>query len=283
MRLAFSNLPVDKRFLTSSDNDSSVDPNDDPKIARQVGEEILQKRFEPGTWATAVAASGNRNEEALATYAQLRIRQLTHQRGHQNEKVECLESRRRISCLRANVAKDASRRLGSLEPARSQFPRIHMCWLGILLVSSSGAAAASGRFFGGTLPDSLDRWIPGMSLLCGIALVGVALWIRRALPRRLIKTGWITGLKLTCVITSFSSFYCGWMLLSRTPNDVIQRIVKRETQSLKVSAISEAMLLEKPTDGADNKATSRDSTFLSRSVSTDTPAAGRADVDSNDD
>ena len=51
---------------------SDENPSVDPEVAKQVGQEILENRLDPATWATALSASGGKRQEALAATAPLR-------------------------------------------------------------------------------------------------------------------------------------------------------------------------------------------------------------------
>jgi hypothetical protein len=201
----------------------------DPEIAERVGQEIIQNRLEPGAWATALAASGGKRQDALAAYARIRMQQISAQRRLRRDKAQSFEARRLTTCLGIKTVQDLlqrSNRGGQLNLIK---PRLSYIWLGILLVGSAGAAASVGRLLGDLVPDRLERWIPAMALLCGMAAVGGVLMLRALLPKRWVMLGWNTGFTTLCSLACFASLCFGAKLISRTSPEVIQKITSGPT------------------------------------------------------
>ncbi len=230
MKLIVSHLPIDRRFSKQSELQAGSGESIDQEIARQVGDEILHMRFEPSTWARAVATSGPRREDAVGTYARLRIERLSSDRWHQRDKRQSLEIRRRASCVKFPEMGEVAPVLIPQVAPRPPLPGISKAWLGILLVGSSGMAGSFGRLYAGNLPEVVERWIPAMALMFGVSLVAAAWWVHRLLPRRLVLACWNAGFGLVCLLVSFGSLYGGLTLVARTPPDVIQSLVKGPPQ-----------------------------------------------------
>ncbi|MEP2775768.1 MAG: hypothetical protein ABJQ29_04820 [Luteolibacter sp.] len=254
-----SSLPVERRFQPSVNPEilqkavpgKSIPPSNDSRIARQVGQEILHKSFDASTWAAAVAASGDRSgrgDETLAHYARIRMEQLGSQATFQNEKREALDTRRRITCLKAKVAMDEPGKTNVRAKVGLPLPPVSLAWLTILLVSSSGMVASAGRLFGGRfgLTGEIDRGLPAIALIFGVCMVGASLLLRAMLPRRAMRFGWEPGLALLCAGTSFASLYFGWKLLGQTPPDVIQALVKPQIRQTRVESRPGAEVLAEP-------------------------------------
>jgi hypothetical protein len=66
----------------------AYEPSIDPEATMQVGQEILENRFNPGIWATALSSSQAKRQEALATYVRLRIQQVSANRRTQHRKAK---------------------------------------------------------------------------------------------------------------------------------------------------------------------------------------------------
>jgi hypothetical protein len=196
----------------------------DPEIAERVGQEIIQNRLEPGAWATALASSGGKRQDALAAYARIRMQQVGAQRRLRHDKATSFEARRLTTCLGIKTVQDLlqrSNRGGQLNLIK---PRISMVWLGILMVGSAGAAASVGRLLGDMVPDRLEPWIPVIALVCGMAAVAGVLLLRAMLPKRWVLLGWNTGFTAVCSLACFASLCFGAKLISRTSPEVIQKI-----------------------------------------------------------
>lgn len=209
----------------------------DPEIAERVGQEIIQNRLEPGAWATALAASGGKRQDALAAYARIRMQQISAQRRLRRDKAQSFEARRLTTCLGIKTVQDLlqrSNRGGQLNLIK---PRLSVIWLGILLVGSAGAAASVGRLLGDLVPDRLERWIPAMALLCGMIAVGGVLMLRALLPKRWVMLGWNTGFTTLCSLACFASLCFGAKLIARTSPEVIQKITAGSKLSSEAAAV----------------------------------------------
>lgn len=196
----------------------------DPDVAELVGQEILHNRLEPGAWATALAASGGKRQDALALYARIRMQQVASRQRQRRAKARSFEARRLTTCLGIKTVQDLlqrSNRGGQLNLVK---PRLSWVWLSILLVGSAGSVASLGRLLSGRVPDRLESMVPVIALFCGVIAVGGVLLLRALLPKRWVMLGWNTGLLAVCTVACFGSLCFGAKLISRTHPDVIQRL-----------------------------------------------------------
>ena len=196
----------------------------DPAVAERVGQEIIQNRLEPGAWATALAASGGKRQDALAAYARIRMQQVGAQSRVRNAKAQSLEARRLNTCLGIKTVQDLlnrSNRGGQLNLIK---PRLSVIWLAILLVGSAGSVASLGRLLGDVVPDRVERWIPVFALICGISAVAGVLMLRALLPKRWVMLGWNTALTTACTVACFGSLCFGAKLIARPSPEVIQKL-----------------------------------------------------------
>jgi hypothetical protein len=196
----------------------------DPEIAELVGQEILRERLEPAAWARALASSGGKKQDALASYARIRMQQVASHRRQRRAKSQSFEARRLTTCLGIKTVQDLlqrSNRGGQLNLIK---PRLSYVWLAILMLGCSGSVASLGRLMGSVLPESIAAWVPGLALLCGIASVAVVLGLRALLPKRWVMLGWNTGMAFVCTLACFGSLALGAKLIARTPPDVIRNL-----------------------------------------------------------
>ena len=218
----------------------------DPEIAEQVGQEILKDRLEPAAWASALATSGGKRQDALAAYARIRMQQLAARNRMRRAKARSFEARRLNTCLGIKTVQDLldrSNRGGQLNLVK---PQLSWIWLGILFVGSAGTIASLGRLLGDFLPDRLERWIPVIALVCGSMTVAGTLVLRAMLPRRWVMLGWNFGMTTACTMACFGSLCFGAKLISKTPPEVIQRITSRPAATVPDRANVEAPVLVKP-------------------------------------
>jgi len=207
----------------------------DPEVAELVGQEILHQRLEPAAWATALAASGGRRKDALAAYARIRIDQVSSQRRLRHAKSRSFEARRMTHCLGIKTVQDLLRRSNRGGQLNLIKPRLSFVWLFILLMGSAGSVASLGRLLGGQVPDRIERMLPLVALLCGLASVAGVVALRAVLPKRWVMLGWNAGLLTACTVACFASLCLGAKLIARTQPDVIQRIGSREAAPRELS------------------------------------------------
>lgn len=196
----------------------------DPAVAERVGQEIIQNRLEPAAWATALAASGGKRQEALAAYARIRMQQVSAQSRVRHAKAQSLEARRLTTCLGIKTVRDLlnrSNRGGQLNLIK---PRLSVVWLAILLIGSAGSVASLGRLLGDVVPDRIERWLPVIALICGTSAVAGVLMLRALLPKRWVMLGWNTALTTACTVACFGSLWFGAKLIARTSPEVIQNL-----------------------------------------------------------
>jgi hypothetical protein len=195
----------------------------DPRIAEQVGQEILENRLDPATWATALSASGGKKQEALAAYARLRMQGVTTHRKLQKEKVKSFECRRVYKCFGVKNVQDLLQRAQPHRQLNLVKPRLSLVLLSILFIGSAGAIGAQGRLHSSALPETLALSLPLISLLCGLVIVAGALTLRYMLPKRWIMLGWNTALLSACTIACFGSLVGGVKLIAHAaPLDAME-------------------------------------------------------------
>lgn len=199
----------------------------DRDIAERVGQEILRNTLEPGAWATALAASGGKRQDALAVYARLRIRQLVSERESRHAKARSFEARRLTTCLGIKTVQDLldrSNRGGRLNLVR---PKLSLTWLTILMVGSTGTIACAARLLANVLPGRLEHYLLMSAPLVGLAVVFAALLSRIILPKSWVMQGWNTGLYLAGTVACFGSLFFGAKVVARTPPAVIDQMVRQ--------------------------------------------------------
>ncbi len=196
----------------------------DPEIAELVGQEILRDRLEPAAWARALAASGGRKQDALASYARIRMQQVAARRRLRRAKSQSFEARRLTTCLGIKTVQDLLQRSNRGGQLNLLKPRLSYVWLAILMLGSSGSIASLGRLMGRFLPEAVGTWLPGIALLCGIVAVAAVLGLRALLPKRWVMLGWNTGLAMVCTLACFGSLALGAKLIARTSPEVIQKL-----------------------------------------------------------
>ena len=187
----------------------------DPEIAALVGQEILENRLDPSAWATALSASGGRRQEALATYARIRIQRLSAHRQLSREKVKSFESRRVSKCFGVKSVRDLLQRAHPERQLNFLRPKMSIMLMVILFVGSAGSIGALGRLFNSSLPAPIESILPLVAVLCGLAMVAGAMSLRFFLPRRWIMMGWNTGLLCLCSVACFGSLLGGVKLIAR--------------------------------------------------------------------
>ena len=193
----------------------AYEPSIDPEVTTQVGQEILENRLDPGTWATALSSSQGKRQEALATYARLRIQQVSTHRRIQYKKAKSFESRRLMKCFGVKTVQDLLDRSNPSKQLNYLKPHLSVVSLVILCIGSAGGIGALGRLLGEHLPASLAPVLPIVAIFAGLAMVAIALMLRFSLPKRWIMLGWNTGLTSVCTVVCFSSLLCGVKLIAR--------------------------------------------------------------------
>jgi hypothetical protein len=193
----------------------AYEPSIDPEVTTQVGQEILENRLDPGTWATALSSSQGKRQEALATYARLRIQQVSAHRRTQHRKAKSFESRRLLKCFGVRTVQDLLDRSNPSKQLNYLKPRLSVVSLIILCIGSAGGIGALGRLLNDSLPAALSAVLPIVALFAGLIMVAMALVLRFTLPKRWIMLGWNTGLTCVCTVVCFSSLLCGVKLIAR--------------------------------------------------------------------
>ncbi|MES2659933.1 MAG: hypothetical protein V4689_15035 [Verrucomicrobiota bacterium] len=196
---------------------SECEPSIDPEVARLVGQEILEKRLDPATWATALSASGGEHQEALAAYARIRIQQVGSRRRLRQSKVKSFEFRRVTQCFGVKTVQDLLQRTNPGKQLNFLKPRLSVISLMTLGIGSAGCVAAAGRLLDRFLPDMLSAAVPLLAVLCGLATVTAAVSLRFLLPKRWVMLGWNSGLQLACMAACFASLLFGVKLIAHAP------------------------------------------------------------------
>lgn len=198
----------------------------DREIAERVGQEILRNSLEPGAWATALAASGGKKQDALAVYARLRLQHLSVDRKNRHAKTQSFEARRLNTCLGIKTVQDLldrSNRGGRLNLVR---PKLSFIWLMILMIGSTGSIACLARLLANVLPGRSEHWLLMSAPVLGGVIVLAALISRLLLPKAWVMQGWNTGLCLAGTIACFGSLVFGAKVVARTPPAVMDQLVR---------------------------------------------------------
>lgn len=194
------------------------------EVAEQVGREILDSRLEPGAWATALAESKGRKQEAMAAYTRIRVRQLTKIHRLQKVKNRSFESRRIAKCMGDNETREAiartiqemlhnTRRSGS---TRNYFkPKVSFLWLMLLFIGTAGTVASLCRMLVPRFPETFNYPPALIAALAGVATVWGALVLRYFLPKRWIVLGWNTGIVVACNLVCLCSLFLGTKLIKQ--------------------------------------------------------------------
>ena len=196
---------------------SDSDPTIDPEVAKQVGQEILENRLDPGTWAQALSASGGERQEALAAYARIRIQQVSARRRLRHSKVKSFEFRRVKKCFGVKTVHDLLQRSNPGKQLNFLKPQLSIISLMTLGIGSAGCVGAAGRLLGARLPEELAVFLPFVAVMCGLAAITVAVSLRYILPKRWIMLGWNTGMQLACMAACFASLLFGVKLIAHAP------------------------------------------------------------------
>jgi hypothetical protein len=215
-----SNIPVLKIEPAAAADGS---PDIDAEVARQVGLEILEGRYEPAAWASALAESGGRHQQAVAAYARIRMRRLEPFSQRRHAKTESLEARRLRNCLGApakpSVAMSVRELLRGRKPLQTLNlfkPRLSRLWLTILLLGTAGTVAGLGRLASQMMPDHVSSSLPVICLMSAVITCGVAMLLWNLLPKRWILIGWNTCMIAACNILCLGSLALGAKVISKT-------------------------------------------------------------------
>jgi hypothetical protein len=213
-----SNIPV-LQIDAAADLHSDIDA----EVARQVGLEILEGRYEPAAWASALAESGGRHQQAVAAYARIRMRRLEPFSQRRHAKIESLEARRLRNCLggptKPSVAMSVRELLRGPKPLQTLNlfkPRLSRLWLTILLLGTAGTVAGLGRLASRMIPDHVSSSLPVICLLSAVIACGVAMLLWNLLPRRWILIGWNTCMIAACNVLCLGSLALGAKVISTT-------------------------------------------------------------------
>jgi hypothetical protein len=196
---------------------SDENPSVDPEVAKQVGQEILENRLDPGTWAQALSSSGGERQEALAAYARIRIQQVTTRRRLRLSKVKSFEFRRVTKCFGVKTVHDLLQRSNPGKQVNFLRPRLSVFSLLTLGIGAAGCVAAAGRLMESTLPERLSAYLPVVAVVCGLAAVTATISLRYVLPKRWIMLGWNSGMQLACMAACFASLMFGVKLIAHAP------------------------------------------------------------------
>ena len=228
MKAMSHSLPVE--------NISVCEPTCEPDVAKQVGKEILENRLDPAAWATALSSCGGKRQEALAAYARIRIKQIGTRRRLSQSKFKSFECRRITQCFGVKSVQDLLQRSHPGKPLNFLRPHLSVLSLTTLGIGTAGSTGSLGRLFVDDLPDFMTSTLPLLTMLAGIAMVGLALALRYLLPRRAIMLGWNTGLVAACTMACFISLFCGVTLFSQAEPFHSQEPVKKEIVTISPTA-----------------------------------------------
>ncbi len=219
---------------------STSEPAIDPDVARRVGQEVLENRLDPATWATALSASGGKRQDALAVYARLRIQQLGTRRRRTHARVESFDFRRVNHCFGVKTVQDLLQRTNPGKQLNLVKPRLSLISLMTLGIGAAGCVGSLGRLLGGALPERFAAMVPIAAIVCGIAAVVTVVSLRFILPKRWIMVGWNSGMLAICSMACFASLLFGVKLISHAPPLELRKTAARPL------AVSNAPVLVKP-------------------------------------
>ncbi|WP_035612104.1 hypothetical protein [Haloferula sp. BvORR071] len=201
----------------------------DREIAERVGQEILRDDLEPAAWATALATSGGKRQEALAAYARIRMRKLANERQTRQAKSKSFEARRLNTCLGIKTVQDLLNRSNQGGRINLLRPKVSVIWLLLLMIGSTGSIACLARLLEPVMPDRFESAALFSAPVAGLAIVIFAMVLRALLPKHWVMQGWNTGIALVGTMSCFGSLYFGTKLIARTPPAVIQQLTGRAT------------------------------------------------------
>lgn len=199
----------------------------DREIAERVGQEIINNRLEPGAWATALAASGGKRQDALAAYARLRLRQLSSDGKNRYAKSQSFEARRLNTCLGIKTVQDLLRRSNAGGRMNLARPKPSFIWLMLLMIGSTGTVACAARLLADFISVRAAHWMLLSAPLVGAFAVLTALALRLVLPKPWIMQAWNTGISFVGTAACFASLYFGTKVMARTPPAVIEQMVRQ--------------------------------------------------------
>jgi hypothetical protein len=151
---------------------STSEPTVDPDVARRVGQEVLENRLDPATWATGLSASGGTRQDALAVYARLRIPQLGSRRRRIHAREEPFDYRRLTHCFGVKTVQDLLQRTNPGKQLNWLMPRLSVISRTTLGIGAAGCVGSLGRLLGGALPERFLSLVPLAAVLCGICRDG---------------------------------------------------------------------------------------------------------------
>ncbi|MES2475509.1 MAG: hypothetical protein V4640_06995 [Verrucomicrobiota bacterium] len=193
------------------------EPPIDIDVARMVGQEILENRLDPATWATALSSNGGKRQEALAAYARLRMQQVGSRRRSVQNRAESFNFRRVTQCFGVKTVQDLLQRSHPGKQLNFLRPRLSVLSLMTLGIGAAGSAGSIGRLLGEHLPYRVTSVLPLLAILCGLAAVISVVMLRFILPRRWVMIGWNAGLMAVCVLACAGSLLCGVKLIAHAP------------------------------------------------------------------
>lgn len=196
---------------------ATSEPSIDTDVARMVGQEILENRLDPATWATALSSSGGKRQEALSVYARLRMQQVGSRRRNVNNRAESFNFRRVTQCFGVKSVQDLLQRSHPGKQLNFLRPRLSALSLITLGIGAAGSAGSLGRLLGETLPYQMSSVLPLLAILFGLGVVISAVMLRFILPRRWVMIGWNAGLTAVCMLACAGSLLFGVKLISRAP------------------------------------------------------------------
>jgi hypothetical protein len=124
-----------------------------------VGNEIIEGKLQPATWALALAYSNGSRDQAMTHYARLRLESLADQSTETKLKEQALEARRKAGFRKMTVPLPRLY-LGNLTPAGMRNRRrisLSPVWLAGLWLSGTAACAAISRFYSESFYDPSSR------------------------------------------------------------------------------------------------------------------------------
>jgi hypothetical protein len=179
-----------------------------PEVSRTVGTEILHSQFNPSIWAVALAQSSGSHQDAVASYARIRLELLSSEVTDRKQKLAALETRRLAGFQKAPETTPQTR-----EKNHRRTHRLHPVWLASWWLGMSGASSCLALLLpADSVPQMLRNGL-GAHLVFSAALVCLAVTIHHILPisRQLIRR----FLPFVAWSSAAASLYLGIMTLQR--------------------------------------------------------------------
>ena len=163
------------------------------EIVKRVGLEVLERNFEPATWAKALSSASGGFEEAVIQYTRLRIAQLTRTHYSRSQRRVETEFRRLNTCLGIRSVSELLERMYRGHRPNSPRLRFPLVWTLLMIIGFAGSIGAGCKLFAGHMPATILQGLPAIAigssvfLACGLVLGSIFM------PKSFHKWFWNEG------------------------------------------------------------------------------------------